>query len=168
MKVGGKIIFRISKPILHFNMKCPKNFRYAPGYIIMNASNCPICGGFLTDDGECSKCYGRDAIGENPDLPGFTNKNLDEHFGSGGKHDHSKQYPDFTKEQYAARAEELSRSSVSEHILGYRCKKGRVVRFDESTNDFVKVGRHGIMTMFKPDEGTRYFERQMIRDRGVT
>ncbi|MCL2388400.1 MAG: hypothetical protein FWC89_12775 [Defluviitaleaceae bacterium] len=108
------------------------------------------------------------ATGANPELLGFAPKNLNKHFGSGFDSDHNNQYPQFTKEQYAQRAHDLARSAVNDHILGYRAANGDIVRFDESTNDFVKCTRNGIRTMFQPDEGTRYFERQMLRDGGVT
>jgi len=108
------------------------------------------------------------ATGMNPNLPGFALKNLDKHFGSGFDSDHSGQYPELTKEQYAKRAHDLVRAAVNDHILGYKAANGNIVRFDESTNDFVKCGKNGIMTMFKPDEQTLYFERQMLRDGGMT
>ena len=108
------------------------------------------------------------ATGANPDLPGFTEKSLTKHFGSGFSSDHSGQYPLFTKEQYAQRAHKLLKTPVSDNILGYKALNGDIVRFDESTNDFVKGGKTGIKTMFKPNEGTKYFERQMLRDGGVT
>ena len=108
------------------------------------------------------------ATDANLHLPGFTQKNLDKHFGSGFASDHLKQYPGFTKEQYAQRAHDLVRSAVGDNVLGYKVANGNIVRFDESTNDFVKGGNSGIRTMFKPDEGTQYFERQMLRDGGAT
>lgn len=106
-------------------------------------------------------------MGANPELPGFTAKNLAKHW-AGGESDHSEDYPGFTKEQYAQRALELARSPVSDHVLGYRAANGDIVRFDESTNDFVKSSKTGIKTMFKPNGRTRYFERQMLKDGGVT
>ena len=108
------------------------------------------------------------ATGANPDLPGFTVRNLDKHFGSKFGSDHSNQYTHFTKEQYAQRAHGLVKSPVSDNVLGYKTSGGDVVRFDESTNDFVKGSKNGIRTMFKPEEGTKYFERQMLRDGGAT
>ena len=108
------------------------------------------------------------STGANPDLPGFTPKNLDKHFGSGFDSDHCFQYPYFSKQAYAQRAHDLIRSAVSENVLGYKALNGDIVRFDESTNDFVKGSHKGIKTMFQPDEGTRYFERQMLRDGGMT
>ena len=53
------------------------------------------------------------ATGANPNLPGFSAKNLDDHW-TGGKSDHSEVYSGFTKEQYAQRAIDLVRSPVSD------------------------------------------------------
>ena len=43
---------RIDTQISHRNGK--KNLRFAPGYIRINIRNCPACGGFLPDEGECA------------------------------------------------------------------------------------------------------------------
>ena len=103
------------------------------------------------------------ATGANSDLPGFTAENLDAHFGGGGDSDHSDQYPGFTKEQYAQRAHDLVRSPVGGNIDGYIAAKGRykdtIVRFDVNTGDWVRSGKLGIRTMFKPAEGALYFEK---------
>ena len=83
------------------------------------------------------------ATGTNPDLPGFTDKNLDKHFGSSFDSDHVNQYPHFTKKQYAQRAHDLVMAAVGDNILGYKTASGDIVRFDESTNDSVKGTRNG-------------------------
>jgi hypothetical protein len=102
------------------------------------------------------------ALGANPDLPGFTQKNLDVHFGGGGYSDHSGDYPEFTKEQYAQRAQELVRSPVGGNVVGYLATKGNykgsVIRYDTVTEDWVRSGKVGIRTMFKPSEKMVYFE----------
>jgi pyocin large subunit-like protein len=103
------------------------------------------------------------ATGKNPGVTGFTEKSLNAHFGSGGKSDHAKQYPGITKEQYAQRALELARSPVGNGIEGYKVTHGRykgsIVRFDTSTNDWVRAIPDGsIVTMFKPTDKSGYFE----------
>ena len=99
----------------------------------------------------------------NPLLPGFTKPNLNNHFGSGLPSDHSNQYPNFSKEQYAQKALELVRSPVSNTIKGYKATRGlfigSIVRYDTSTNDWVRGTSYGITTMFKPDEKSAYFKR---------
>jgi hypothetical protein len=105
-------------------------------------------------------------------LPGFTQANLDNHFGSGLPSDHSSQYPDFTKEQYAQRALELVRSPVGDGIEGYKAThgifSGSIVRYDTSTNDWVRGTPYGITTMFKPNDKAMYFELiNKIETRGV-
>ena len=102
------------------------------------------------------------ASGANPDLPGFSEKSLDRHWG--GVRDHSDQYEGLTKEQYAERAVELARSAVGGDIDGYKSTqgkfKGSIVRYNRSTNDWVRVyPTSGIATMFKPEDNADYFER---------
>ena len=97
------------------------------------------------------------ALGRNEFVRGFSEHNLNEHWG--GSHDHSSEYPGFTKEQYSARALELVQSAADgENILGYKNSVGQVARYDTNTNDFV-IGRpsEGIATMFKPKRGKQYF-----------
>ena len=101
--------------------------------------------------------------GANPEIPGFSVRNLEKHFGSGLESDHCEQYVGFTKEQYAQRAVELARSPVGDGIEGYKSVKGKfagsIVRYDTSTNDWVRAyTASGVATMFKPDEGAEYFE----------
>lgn len=97
------------------------------------------------------------ALGANKFKVGFTKKNLDDHFG--GSHDHSKEYPGWTKKQYAKRAFDLIQSPADgKNILGYRIGASTVVRYDIRTNDYVKGSPEtGISTMFKPKKGSRYF-----------
>jgi len=104
------------------------------------------------------------ATGANPSLPPFTGSALDNHWG--GKNDHSGEYPNFTKEQYAERALNLVRSSVSKGVLGYKAANGSIVRYDKAANDFVKGHDTGIATMFKPKSGEAYFNRQIKKDGG--
>jgi len=108
--------------------------------------------------------------GSNPKLPGFTEENLDRHFGSGGKSEHSQDYPEYTKEQYAQRALELIRSPVGNGIEGYKStrgkSKGSIVRYDTSTGDWVRGWATGIATMFKPADGASYFERKNEAETG--
>ena len=105
------------------------------------------------------------ATGANPDLLGFTDTNLNNHW-TGGKSDHSKDYPDMTKEQYAQRALELVRAATNDNILGYKAADGAIVRYSKASNDFVKSGAEGIRTMFKPKRKEDYFNRQLKEDGG--
>ncbi len=79
--------------------------------------------------------------------------------------DHGAQYPGFTVAQYEQRALELIESAVGENILGHIDKSGAIIRYDKSTNDFVK-GRplKGIFTMFKPDDGILHYETRKKED----
>ena len=104
------------------------------------------------------------STGANPNLPPFTEKSLDRHFGSGEKSDHSVQYPEYTKEQYAQRALELAQSEVGGDIDGYKATKGSnansIVRYDKITNDWVRAyPSTGVATLFKPNNGHEYFQK---------
>ena len=108
------------------------------------------------------------ALGANKFSQGFSEENLNEHWG--GSHDHSAEYEGFTKEQYAARALELIQSAADgKNILGYKLKDGTIIRYDVKANDFVK-GRPdiGIATMFKPKSKAQYFHNKKRLEGGVT
>lgn len=95
------------------------------------------------------------------EVKGFKNKQaLNNHW-----KDHGNQYPEFTKKQYETRALALVESPVSDSVLGHIDGNGIVVRYDKKTNDFVK-GRpsRGIYTMFKPDEGLKYYLERKRED----
>lgn len=103
------------------------------------------------------------ATGANKFEKGFSKHNLNEHWG--GTHDHSKQYPGWTKEQYAQRALELVQMPADGvKILGFLDRDGGIVRYDPISNDFVKgYIDGGIATMYKPkgspEKGYEYFTR---------
>ena len=102
--------------------------------------------------------------GENKFLRGFSEKNLDRHWG--GTSDHSAQYPGMTREQYAQAALSLVQSPADgKSILGYSTASGAVVRYDVTTNDFVKgYPGNGIATMYKPTKGVKYFNAQKAKE----
>lgn len=107
-------------------------------------------------------------LGRNEFVRGFSEHNLNEHWG--GSHDHSSEYPGFTKEQYSARALELVQSAADgENILGYKSSDGKIIRYDVKENDFVKGNPNiGIATMFKPKAGVRYFNNKKQVEGGTT
>ena len=117
-----------------------------------------------TDGGKATGKMDYSATGANPNIKGFREKDLADHFGAGGKSDHSEQYRGFTKEQYAQRALSLAQSPVGEGIEGYKATHGlfkdSIVRYDTSTNDWVRAMPDGrIPTMFQPEDKAEYFER---------
>lgn len=108
------------------------------------------------------------ALGINIFVQGFSQKNLDDHWG--GSHDHSSEYKGFTKAQYAARALQLIQSAADgKNILGYKLPDGTIVRYDVKTHDFVKGHPNiGISTMFKPKSKARYFHNKKRLEGGIT
>lgn len=91
------------------------------------------------------------------------------HWGGGGAHDHSAQYAKdgiTTFEQYVERACDLLEMKCSPGgIRGYKTKMGYICRYDPVTNDFA-IGHPliGILTMFKPDDGAKYFEKNKKKE----
>ena len=78
---------------------------------------------------------------------------------------HQDEYPDFTMEQYVQRAVSLAEMPTGGNILGHVDKDGVIVRYDRKENDFVKADvKKGIRTMFKPDEGEKYYIQQREAD----
>lgn len=140
------------------------NFNYAgrPGQVggsggggdLTNSSQ----GGILQSSQKVS------STGKNKFLCGFSEKNLDRHWG--GTSDHSAQYPGMTREQYAQAALSLIQSPADgKSILGYSTARGAVVRYDVTANDFVKgYPGNGIATMYKPAKGVAYFNAQKAKE----
>lgn len=108
------------------------------------------------------------AVGANKFDKGFSKHNLDEHWG--GSHDHSAEYPNFTKEQYAERALQLIQSEADgKNILGYKLSDGTIARYDAKNNDYVKGHPNiGIATMFKPKQKSVYFHNRKRKEKGTT
>lgn len=75
---------------------------------------------------------GVSARGSNKFKSGFSDENLNIHWGK-----HKGEYPGMAKAQYAKRALDLVQKPCGGNILGYLSKKGRVVRYDKATGDFV-------------------------------
>lgn len=72
---------------------------------------------------------------------------------------HQDEYQDFTMEQYVQRAVSLAEMPTGGNILGHIDKDGIIVRYDRKENDFVKANvRNGILTMFKPTAGEKYYQ----------
>ena len=89
---------------------------------------------------------------------GFTSRQkLMNHWKNGRTH--QDEYPDFTMEQYVQRAVSLAEMPTGGNILGHVDKDGVIVRYDRKENDFVKANvRNGILTMFKPTAGEKYYQ----------
>ena len=85
-----------------------------------------------------------------------------------GGSDHSKQYPEFAKEDYAKRALELVQKPLGENVLGYKNEQGQIIRYDKEMNGFVKGHTNqGINTMFKPKNDEKYYEKQEKENRNI-
>jgi len=110
-------------------------------------------GGKLKDNPDIS------STGVNEFKSGFSERNLDRHW-VGGESDHSKEYKNYTKEQYASEALDLVQSTTNSTIEGHKNKNGQVIRYDKKNNNYVKGHPDvGIATMFKPKDGIEYYNK---------
>ncbi len=106
------------------------------------------------------------ATGGNHFKRGFSQANLEKHFGKNGKH--TSEYKGWTQEKYNDEALKLVQSATSDDILGYKTEDLSVVRYRRSTNDFAKgYPETGIATMFKPKDREGYFYRRLKKEKGI-
>ncbi len=79
--------------------------------------------------------------------------------------DHGEQYPGLDRASYEKTALDLIESPTGKDIAGHIDKDGVVIRYRISTNDFAKGNpKKGIFTMFKPDDGRKYYETRKKED----
>ena len=114
-----------------------------------------------TNGMEFQKIYS--ATGANPSIPGMTVKaqmNHIHHIGPG------RDFPDMTMEEYVKAGAEFARMPVGGDIEGYRGEDGCIVRFNESTGEWVKAYSTGVASYMRPKAGRRYYEKWFELDGG--
>jgi pyocin large subunit-like protein len=92
---------------------------------------------------------------------GFTtSQHWQEHFEK-----HGAEFGDVTKDEYLALAQALRDAPVGGSILEAVRDDGSVSRFDKKSGAFLAFNRDKtIRTFFKPNDGVRYFERQVDKE----
>ena len=92
---------------------------------------------------------------------GFTSaRALEEHFAK-----HGREFGSTTAAHYLRLAQELRDAPVSGSVREARRADGVITRFDTSSGAFVAFhADHTIRTFFKPNDGIRYFERQLDQE----
>lgn len=92
--------------------------------------------------------------------PGFrSRRQFDEHF---AKHGH--EFGNISQEEYLHRAQELRDAPAGGPILEIMKPDGVITRFDKRSGAFGAYNRdRTIRTFFKPNDGERYFRRQVGR-----
>lgn len=94
------------------------------------------------------------ATGENPNIPNMTKATQDRH----KKHlNFGKSYPNMTMSEYVQKSGKLARSEVGGDVLGYKSHDGAIVRYNRTTNDWVKAYPAGVASMYKPTRGETYY-----------
>ena len=92
---------------------------------------------------------------------GFTTgQHWQEHFEK-----HGAEFGDVTKDEYLALAQALRDAPVGGSVLEAVRDDGTVSRFDKKSGAFLAFNRDKtIRTFFKPNDGVRYFERQIDKE----
>lgn len=92
---------------------------------------------------------------------GFTSKRaLEEHFQK-----HGDEFGSITEAQYLRLAQELRDADVGGSVRETVRSDGVVTRFDTRTGGFIAFHEDkSIRTFFKPNDGLRYFERQLDKE----
>lgn len=78
---------------------------------------------------------------------------------------HGAEFGDITREQYLSAAQAVRDARAGGDILEARRRDGTISRYDRKTGAFLAFNLDGtIRTFFKPDDGERYFQRQIDRE----
>ena len=77
---------------------------------------------------------------------------------------HGREFGNFTEARYLEAAQQLRDADAGDDILEDVRADGVVTRFDRSTGGFIAYDRDlTIRTFFKPNDGERYYRRQLAR-----
>ncbi|TXL73877.1 hypothetical protein FHP25_19700 [Vineibacter terrae] len=92
---------------------------------------------------------------------GFANRDrLDEHYRK-----HGAEFGDISRQDYLRQAQALRDAPVGGPILEAVRRDGVVSRFDRRSGAFIAFNSNGVIrTFFRPNDGERYFRRQLERD----
>ena len=89
-----------------------------------------------------------------------TRRNLEEHFQK-----HGREFGSISQSEYLRQAQTLRDSPSGGDILEAVREDGTTTRFDRKTGDFIAFNEDfTIRTYFRPNDGERYFQRQLKRE----
>lgn len=92
---------------------------------------------------------------------GFANRNrLEEHYDK-----HGGEFGNISQQEYLRLAQALRDAPAGGSILESVRRDGVVTRFDRQSGAFIAFNANGVIrTFFRPNDGERYFRRQLERD----
>jgi hypothetical protein len=105
------------------------------------------------------------AIGANPNIPDMTAKAQNSHrhhIGPGND------FPDMKMDEYIEKGREFARKRAEGDIEGYRGEDGCIVRYNNSTGEWVQAYDTGVASYMRPILGKQYYEKWLKFDKGVT
>ncbi len=90
-----------------------------------------------------------------------TRRNLEEHYEK-----HGREFGSLSQSEYLRQAQTLRDAPAGGDILEAKRSDGVTTRFDRKSGAFLACNADAtIRTYFKPNDGERYFKRQLQRDR---
>ena len=99
--------------------------------------------------------------GWGPSVGFASRQRLQEHYDK-----HGAEFGGISAEEYLHRAQALRDAAPGGAILEVVRDDGVITRFDRTSGAFIAVNRNGtIRTFFRPNDGERYFHRQLERGR---
>ncbi len=102
----------------------------------------------------------RDKTGASPNIGFRSRRNLDEHYQK-----HGQEFGEISRDEYLHQAQILRDAPVGGDILEAKREDGTTSRFNRSTGAFIAFNEDlTIRTYFKPNDGERYFQRQINRE----
>ena len=119
--------------------------------------------GDRTRDGVAPQLEARGAPGRTwGSAVGFANRDrLEEHYRK-----HGDEFGDVSQQDYLRQAQALRDAPAGGSILESVRRDGVVTRFDRRSGAFIAFNANGVIrTFFRPNDGERYFHRQLERDR---
>jgi pyocin large subunit-like protein len=92
---------------------------------------------------------------------GFASRaRLEEHYRK-----HGAEFGGITREEYLRQAQALRDAPAGGAVLEAVRRDGTVTRFDRKSGAFIAFNANGVIrTYFRPNDGERYFRRQLERD----
>lgn len=136
-------------------------------YLLLPGTDGRSFGGSHDERAPRSTSSSTDVAAESPANPsvdtrvGFTSaRSLDEHYEK-----HGREFGSITREQYLRLAQELRDAPVGGSVREAERSDGVITRFDARSGAFIAFhDDKTIRTYFKPNDGVRYFERQLDKD----
>ncbi|MCL2362928.1 MAG: hypothetical protein FWC73_14100 [Defluviitaleaceae bacterium] len=104
------------------------------------------------------------ATGANPAIPEMTPKAQARHIHHIGE---GRDFPSVTLDEYVKAGADFARMPVGGDIEGYRGVDGCIVRYNNTTGEWVKAYSTGVASYMRPKAGRIYYVKWLELDGGI-